>query len=165
VICFGLFFSCLLVGLFGCTPDANVDPEAQAQRDRFLLKQEPAGPIGILEARALDTTLTDVVLYGRVKERVSGQAAFWINDPTADIHDHDGHDDDNCPYCKAKKGGGVDPTAIVRFVDDSDETLAFDSKDLLGIEAGQMVVVKGKAELDDTIGLLTVRADGVYIRQ
>lgn len=156
----------LLFGVVGCMSEPSIDAESQAQRDRFLMDEEPTGPIGILEARESNMPLEDVVLYGRVKERVDGQAAFWINDPTADIHDHgDGHDHANCKFCKAKKESGVDPTAIVKFVDDDDKILTFDPKTLLGVEAGQMVVVKGKAELDDTIGLMTVKADGLYIRQ
>ena len=77
--------------LAGCTSEPATDANVQAQRDRYLLSEEPDGAIGVVEARESETELKEVVLYGRVKERVDGQAAFWINDPTAEIHhDHGG---------------------------------------------------------------------------
>ncbi|MCA9218657.1 MAG: hypothetical protein KDB27_36560, partial [Planctomycetales bacterium] len=107
------------------------------------------------------------VLYGRVHERVDGQAAFWINDPTAEIHhDHEGHDAENCAFCKSQKENSVNSTAVVQLVDDKNEPIAIDSR-LLGVEKGQMVVVKGEADYDKTLDVLTVnvRGNGVYIRQ
>ena len=170
------FISTLLVVIsvsalvVGCSSEQAADSDVQSQRDRYLLSEEPDGAIGVVEARESETELKEVVLYGRVKERVDGQAAFWINDPSADIqHDHggEGHDAENCAFCKSQKENAVNPTAVVQLVDDANQPISGDSKDLLGVEAGQMVVVKGEANLDATLDVLTINVsrNGVYIRE
>ena len=156
--------------IVGCTAESATDSNVQAQRDRYLLSEEPEGAIGVVEVRESEAELKEVVLYGRVKERVDGQAAFWINDPTADIHHNhggEGHDAENCAFCKSQKENAVNPTAVVQLVDDANQPISGDSKELLGVEAGQMVVVKGQANLDETLDVLTINVsrDGVYIRE
>ena len=170
VISFSVVIVSVFAMLVGCSSEQAADGDVQAQRDRYLLSEEPEGAIGVVEVRESETELKEVVLYGRVKERVDGQAAFWINDPTADIHhDHggEGHDAENCAFCKSQKENAVNPTAVVQLVDDANQPISGDSKELLGVEAGQMVVVKGQANLDETLDVLTINVsrDGVYIRE
>ena len=62
--------------IVGCTAESATDSNVQAQRDRYLLSEEPEGAIGVVEVRESEAELKEVVLYGRVKERVDGQAAF-----------------------------------------------------------------------------------------
>ena len=136
-----------------------------------MLSEEPAGSIGILEARENEDALGEVVLYGQIGSKnetwQEGKATFVITDPTA-LHDEedDGHDHENCPFCKAKREGGKvpNPTAIVQIVDEEQKVLPIDARELFEVEEGDMVVVTGSAQVD-AIGSLTLSAKGVYVRR
>jgi len=149
---------------------------------RFLLAEEPAGAVGILEHReaigapATDVDVApeepmpaaDVVLWGRIggkKHTWSERSAeFVITDPTFALQagDH-ACTDDNCPFCKDKHDA-ASAEAIVSLIDDQGQVPAVDARRLLPLEEGQMVVIRGQAEVN-SLGLLTVRATGLYLRK
>jgi hypothetical protein len=163
----------LLATLFiGCGTTRHDDPAIAAQRAKYILAEEPAGAVGVLDARTGQTDLHNVVVVGRVggphATWEKGKATFVISDPSVD-HDHanqPGHDEDNCPFCKARKKAGKtpDPTAIVQIRGDDGHILPIDAQELLNIREGQLVVVKGSGDID-TIGNLIVAASGVFIRE
>jgi hypothetical protein len=89
------------------------------------------------------------------------QAAFFLSE--LPDHDHAGHDAANCPFCKHR--AAETPRVIVQFVDDAGQVLPIDSRQLLGVEKGQVVVVRGQGQLNDTLDLLVVTASGIHIRR
>lgn len=144
-------------------------PNLTAQGQRFLLSEEPAGAVGILDFREAGEAGQDVVLFGRIggaEPAVSASAAeFVMSDPTH-IAEEPAHacQDDNCPFCKGKKKVDTNGTAIVLLTDDAGRVPAVGASRLVPIEAGQLVVVRGAAEVN-AIGQLVVRAKGLYVRQ
>ena len=170
----------LLAGplLTGCgTSEAVENSQVLAQRRQFLLHDEPQGAMAIGEARQ---TVQEhggrlVVVVGRISAGEhspwdDGRSAFLLSDPSFfveetddDHHRHDeGHDHANCPFCNAKAGKTA--MAIVQCLDSSGQVLDIDTRQLLGIEENQLVVVQGQAEVDDVENLV-ISADGIYVRQ
>jgi hypothetical protein len=154
----------------GCSASSEASqPELAAQGARFLLAEEPAGAVGILEFREAETTKADVVLLGRIgggKPTFSPESAeFMIVDPTHALEAGGAHEchSDNCPFCKGKQGT-ENAQAIISLVDEAGHVPAVDARKLLALTDGQMVVVQGEAEIN-SIGQLVVRARGLYIRQ
>jgi hypothetical protein len=52
----------------------------------------------------------------------------------------------------------------VSLIDDRGQVPPVDARTLLPLEEGQMVVVRGRAEVN-SLGLLVVRATGLYLRK
>ena len=159
----------------GCERGADGgQPELAAEGAQFLLAEEPAGAIGILEHRETvpadeqEPQPRDVVLWGRIggKKQTWSQATaeFVLSDPTFALAAGD-HvcTDENCPFCKDKHDA-TSAEAIVSLVDGQGRVPAFSARKLLPLEEGQMVVVQGQAEVN-SLGLLVVRATGIYVRQ
>ena len=55
--------------------------------------------------------------------------------------------------------------AVVQFVDDQGEILKTDVPTLLGVQPGQVVVVRGHGQLNEKLDLLVVTAGGIHIRK
>lgn len=178
---FFCMFLLLLCFCVGC--QQPVDPAVTAQREKYLLSEEPSGAVGVLEARELvaeqvpaeeegSPPTKPVVLLGRIGSNPEstwdpGVAKFVIRDPAAEMEEHDhgpGHDPDNCPFCKAKKEKSPDMTALVQVVDAEGQVVGIDARKLFSVDLNQLVVVRGQAQID-SLGNLIVSADGVYIRQ
>lgn len=99
----------------------------------------------------------------------NGKAVFFLVDAaTADeFTDHlDGQDEDhaaNCPFCAAHAANKLSAVATVIFPDEGDEAAPVDSRDLFGVQEGELVVVRGEPTV---IGdLLIVKADGLFRRE
>lgn len=162
----------LIVLLFtGC--QEPVDPQILAEREKYLLQEEPEGALGVLEVREkLAETDQPIVLMGFVGAGAEstwepGKAKFVIRDPSAAIEKHShgpGHDPDNCPFCKAKKEKMPDMTALIQVVDPDGNVVELDARKLLALQEEQLVVIRGVAEVN-SLGHLVVSADGVYIRR
>ena len=73
------------------------------------------------------------------------------------------HDAENCPFCRAKKKKLLASTALVQVVDAQGSVPAVDARKLLGLEEGQIIVLRGEAQIDG-LGNLAVRAARVYVR-
>ena len=96
-----------------------------------------------------------------------GRAAFMIADPsTASVEDEDAHvcTDESCPFCAKNKTPESEMLALVRFVDERGQVIAVDARELFGLRADDLVVVRGRARVDE-LGYLVVVADGLYIRR
>jgi hypothetical protein len=159
----------LLAGLLaGCSASDARDSKVAAEGAHFLLAEEPAGAIGILDFREEQPPGDDVVLFGRIggaKHVFADQSAeFVICDPThtSDGDDHACHSD-NCPFCKNKQEPN-NALAIVMLAGDDGRVPTTSAQRLLPLDDGQMVVVRGQAEVN-AIGQLVIRARGVYVRQ
>jgi hypothetical protein len=153
---------CLLA--CGC---GRLETEMASARARFLLAEEPADALGVLDVREAATT-GEVVVVGQVggvpEPWSKGQAVFIIIDPAAG--EDDGHlcSDPGCPFCANKKQAENEAIAVVQFVDDRGKVLPLDARELFGLEVQQTVVVRGRANVDE-LGSLILSANGLYIRR
>ena len=132
----------------------------------YVLATEPQGALGVVEARDKSENEDEVVLVGRVggdpDPFVKGAAAFTVVDlslkPCAE--------DEGCPtpwdYC-CDYDKLASHKVMVRVVDQQDQLVPVDARDLLGVEPLTTVVVRGKAKRDEA-GNLTVLADGVFLK-
>ncbi|HTU25087.1 MAG TPA: hypothetical protein VMF30_06805 [Pirellulales bacterium] len=158
---------CLAGSLAGCGRAA--DGRIAVERQRLVLPEEPGGATSIAEARKNLIVQPEVTLVGRIgaadhEAFEPDRATFVLSDLPADgHHQHAGHDADNCPFCRhrAKQMS----LALVQLVDERGEILRTDAPTLLGVEAGQLVVVRGRGQWNDKLELLVVKAAGVHIRK
>jgi len=183
-----IMLSSVVVLCLGC--QATEDPAVLAERAKYLLDVEPAGAVGVLEAREqfaqpqaaaseqappneTPAASRELVLVGRIGGGVNqtwepGKAAFVVLDPSAEIPSHDhsagGHSHDNCPFCQAAQKASEDASALIQLVDAQGEVVSIDARKLLPVRDGQLVVVKGQGQIDD-LGNLVVAARGIYLRQ
>jgi len=152
----------------GCAPAE--DPQVTQYRSALLLPQEPTGPVTIEDARINIETNTDVVLIGRIGARdlsqwwVDGTASFYISEGMPGSHYNAGpnHDPSTCPFCR-RKWKVEDSMAIVHLVDESGQRIPVNAADLLTVEEGDIVIVRGNASLDET-GFLVIESDGLFVR-
>lgn len=168
--------ACLLLALLvtaGCDCHQALDAQTSAARDRLLLMAEPAGAIGIIDARESLTAEPakgaeqDLVVVGRIGGSKpvfsSSHASFFLVDPSAvAAHDHADGCGENCPYCS--KGADENAVAMIHCVDARGEPLKVSADRLLGLAAGQTAVIQGRAQLDES-GNLVVMAEGIYVRR
>jgi hypothetical protein len=156
--------SICLVLLVGCTQHAQISAEGQ----RFVLADEPAGALGILDYRESKTEAGDVSLIGRVGLETlkwSNQSAMFVITDPSEALDPGQHvcNDENCPFCKAKAAGHPS-RAIVMLIGEDGQVPAIAAKKLLPLEDGQTVVVSGRAEINEK-GELVLHAKGLYVRR
>jgi hypothetical protein len=153
--------------LGGC--GAAVDARVAAQRKRLVLAEEPSGATSIADARKNLIVQPEVTLVGLVgaadqEAFPPGSASFVLSEAPAAGHHHGaGHDADNCPFCRHR--AKETPLALVQFVDEQGEILKTDAPTLLGVEAGQVVVVRGRGKWNDKLELLVVKAGSIHIRK
>ena len=157
----------VLVVAIGCqqapSPQSNTPTaEVLSARSKYLLDQAPATPLGVKEAKATITEPSPLVLTGTIDAGArepweAGKALFLITESSIAAHDHG--EDDNCPFCNREKAANL---ALVKFVDDSGETVAIDARDLFGLEKGQQVVIEGTGAVDPS-GTLVVTANGIFV--
>jgi hypothetical protein len=157
----------LLGSLVGC--GAAEDPHVVAQRKRLVLAEEPSGATSIADAQKNLAAQPEVTLVGCIgapdqQAFEQGRASFVLSEAPASGHHHaSGHDADNCPFCRHRAAEAR--LAVVQFVDERGEILKTDAPTLLGVESGQVVVVRGHGELNEKLDLLVVTAGGIHIRK
>lgn len=154
-------------GFAGCGQQSTPTPQAAggATPSSYLVTVEPAGAIGVADARKGDAA--EVTLVGRIggseKPFVEGAAAFKIVDPKVQHCS----DEEGCPtpwdYCCATSELPTS-TALVKLVNGDGQLVTDDARKLLGVNELAMVVVHGKAERDAE-GNLTVLADQVFVKE
>lgn len=155
----------------GCSPaevatTPESDPATAATGSDYLATSEPAGAVGVGEARQQsenDEAVTLVgVVGGRTQPFVDGLAAFTIVDPKV-------------PYCAPDEGCATpwdycceteavkDNIATVKVVDAEGKPVATDARELLNVKELSTVVVEGTAQRDEQ-GNLSVLAKKVFVR-
>lgn len=160
----------LLVFAVGCS-NSSVDQGANADlgnasNSKYVVTSEPAGAIPVGEARTATTDDDLVAVVGTIggssQPFVDGLAAFTIVDPKVAYC----APEEGCPtpwdYC-CTQNEVKDNIATVKIVDDAGNSVASDARQLLGVKELSTVVVKGKAQRDDS-GNLTVAATEVFVR-
>lgn len=142
--------------------------------EAYVLAEEPAGARGVLESRAALAEAASpepLVVEGRIGGAEGfvwdpGRAAFTIVDLTAEDASHAAaaHQDDGCPFCRAKQKKVELGTALVQIVDARAEVVPIDARELLGLSEGQTVVLRGQGHIDD-LGHLSIQADKIFVRR
>ena len=123
-LCGGMLFT-------GCTKPAapRAAAGAAAEGKKFLLAEEPAGAIGVKQAKTDSKDADEVTLVGRIGGAedpwVKGQAAFTIVDTA--LKPCNEQDDDDCPkpwdYCCDTDALPANK-ALIKLVDASGKTIA-----------------------------------------
>jgi len=170
---------CLIA--IGCQSE-QIDSKTAELREQFLEAAEPAGAITLTElATQLGVVKPDdgaepspttpaataesVVVVGRIfagdmEPWDAGKASFLIAELPDEGHG-EGHDADNCPFCKRKAAKA--PTAIVQFVDASGQVIPIDARKLFGINTKDVVVIRGQAAPGE-LNAMVVTATDMHIR-
>jgi hypothetical protein len=100
------------------------------------------------------------IFAGDMEPWDTGKASFLIAELPDDGHG-EGHDADNCPFCKRKAAQA--PTAIVRFVDSTGQVIPIDARQLFGVDKKDVVVVRGTAVPGD-LGAMVISATAMHVR-
>lgn len=167
---------CMWLLQTGCQETAvRYDPAAiSAARKQFLLETEPAGVEGILDVQETYQSPRDVTLVGKIggvtNPWTPGKAAFILADPsTLSEIDAQGAqhvcDDSGCKFCAKQKINRLkEGLAAVEFRTAEGKILSIDARQLFSVSENQLVVVRGRAEVNN-LGCLVVAANGLYVRK
>jgi len=160
-----LFFS---AGCSQRTTDLG-GPTASANGKKYLLAQEPAEAKDVVGVRKTARNGEAVVIVGRI----GGSSNPWIEDRAAfkivdrSLKACSDIPGDSCPvpwdYC-CETPQLPTSTALVKVVDNQGKLVEEDARSLLGVKELSTVVLKGKAERDQS-GNLTILADSVFIQK
>lgn len=142
-------------------------PAAPAPSE-YLLSAEPPGARDVADVRKSARADEAVVVVGRVGGEVNpwveGKAAFLIADTS--LVPCNARAGDNCPtpwdYC-CDNDVLKDSRLMVKLVDRDGQSLPADARTLLGLKELQTVVVRGRAERDES-GNVTILASGLFVR-
>jgi len=173
-----------VVVTIGCQSE-QVDARTAELRQQFLVATEPSGALTLTELAtqlgvvkpdeeaAVDqtnpaspaTSAESVVVVGRIfagdmEPWDTGKASFLIAELPDQGHG-EGHDADNCPFCKRKAAKA--PTAIVQFVDATGQVIPIDARKLFGVDKKEVVVIRGKAVPGD-LNAMVVTATDMHVR-
>mgnify|MGYP001164626519 CR=1 FL=1 len=99
------------------------------------------------------------VYAGDLEPWDAGKASFLLAELPAEGHG-DGHDADNCPFCKRRAAQA--PTAIVQFLDERGKVIAHDARQLFDLQKNDVVTVRGRAVRGE-LNSLVVTADAIYV--
>ncbi|MCC6492252.1 MAG: hypothetical protein IT424_04450 [Pirellulales bacterium] len=95
------------------------------------------------------------------------QAVFFLADPEVvaemEQHVHQHAPGEECSFCAAHAADSASLIAVVQFADESGQPIPVDARQLFDLKEKETVVVKGKAKIAG--GILTVDADGLYVRR
>ena len=153
----------------GCSSRTEASQTPLAEGKQFVLAEEPDNLFGILEFRESgETKSDDLVLLGRIgggkQTWATNSAEFMLTDPSHQpAEGQHACVDDNCPFCKDKHDT-TSATAIVMLTDEQGNVPKVDARRLLPLKEGQLVVVRGAAEIN-AIGQLIVKARGIHVRE
>ena len=163
----GSLVACTLIGVVGCSGSNSTSNGPSPAAASFLVNEEPAGAIGVGEARKSSMGDGEIVVVGRIggseKPFIDGMAAFTIVDPkVAPCAPEEG-----CPtpwdYC-CGQNDVKENIATIKLTDAAGKPLAQDARALLGVKELATVVVRGTAKRSED-GNLSVVAKQVYVRK
>jgi hypothetical protein len=157
----------------GSSSSASVDTNAVTpvsfDGSKYVLAEEPDGAVGVIAARETAQDGEPIVVVGRIggatNPWIEGRAAFMLLDASMVIvaDGTDGADGEICmdDCCATER---LTSTTLVKVVDGGGQVLTVDTRQLLGVAANDMVVVRGTVSKDES-GNFVVLADGVHVRR
>jgi hypothetical protein len=154
------------LGVIKPDDEATVDGETAAALPGETATGETAPVESSPAADSMPTVAESVVVVGRIfagdmEPWDTGKASFLIAELPDDGHG-EGHDADNCPFCKRKAVKA--PTAIVRFVDAAGQVIPIDARKLFGVDKKDVVVIRGQAVAGE-LRAMVVTATDMHIRR
>ncbi|MGI9430409.1 MAG: hypothetical protein ACR2NM_17235, partial [Bythopirellula sp.] len=161
----------VLSGFIGCQQDqiagSSSNEAADVDGSKFLLSTEPEGARDVIAVREAAADGDDVLVVGRIgggeNPWVEGRAAFSLVDNSLKACSDIPGDMCKKPWdycCETDKLPAS--TALIKVVGEDGDLVRTDARKLLNVKELSTVVVKGKAQRDDT-GNLVVLATGVYV--
>lgn len=160
--------------LSGCSTEGDVTTpytvtSPPVSSSEYLLEDEPDGAIGVIEARESAKDGEDIVVVGQIGGSthpwIEGRAAFTLLDASMSVvpegEECSGEQVCMGDCCAAER---VCCTTLVKFVDGAGTLVPVDARNLLGVQAEDTVVIRGKAKKDEKGNFLVV-ASGVYVRR
>jgi len=162
-----------LLLLTGCGGSSTATPSsastagtsAAAPDPAYLLTEEPAGAKSVAEVRANGKDGEEVVVAGWVagslEPIIKGRAAFTIVDlglpaPECTTKPYS--------YCCMPKEALLPKLIMVKFVDGDGKTIRKDARELLGIQEGHIVVVRGHLECSEDGTVNSIAANALFDR-
>lgn len=124
------------------SPTGGGDQESGPQGASPPAVADPLQPAGTLQ----DVWVVGRIFAGDFDPWEQGRASFLISELPEAGHG-EGHDADNCPFCKRKAAQA--PKAMVRFADEKGQTVAIDARELFGLKTGDVVAVRGSAKVGE----------------
>jgi hypothetical protein len=163
-----LFASLTLAVLVGCASEEQTENAENTGPDpAYLAASEPAGAIGVGEARTSVKDEENVVLVGRIggssKPFVEGLAAFTIVDPKVPHCP----DDEGCPtpwdYCCVPPEEKSKVMATIQVSDDQGKPLKTSLTTGDRLKANQIVTLEGKVgpRVDDQV--LVIHVTSIHV--
>jgi hypothetical protein len=160
-----------LAARFGIRPDGDAQSAAAESAsvgegvlpadDIADTKVAEETPVAEMPAGRDQVSVVGRIFAGELEPWDPGKAAFLIAELPDEGHG-EGHDADNCPFCKRKAARA--PTAMVQFLDDSGTVIPIDARKLLGVEKKDVVVIIGEATVGD-LNSVVIHAKGLHIRR
>jgi len=133
-------------------------------KDAVLTTGAPAQVVSVAQAKGAAADGQEVTIEGRLKDFVSGKAAFTVVDGSIKSCIEEG---DGCAtpwdYCCVAPNKLAENSATVKIVDAAGEIREGTLKGVNSIDNLSTVVVTGKA-VKDVTGNLTIAASNVYVR-
>jgi hypothetical protein len=161
----------ILIGVSGCGQSLEATSSSvpsTIDKSKFILAEEPDDAVGVMIAREDAKDKEEIVLLGRIGGRenpwIKGRSAFMVIDASMNVvasGEESGSKQvclDDC--CATLRKGS---TMLVKIVDAQGRTLPIDARQLLDVDANDIVVVKGKVQRDKDS--CSVAATGVYVRR
>lgn len=167
-----LFTLALLLIASGCgsstNPEAALVTAAGFDGKQYLLNEEPDGAIGVIAARESSEDGKPLIMVGCIggtaNPWIEGRAAFTLLDASMSVV-AEGEESENAICTEACCDElRVGCTALVKLVDSQGSVIPVDSRQLLGVQESDMLVVEGKAQKDKA-GNFVMIANRVYIRR
>jgi hypothetical protein len=161
----------VILAAFSWAATSVADSSATGDPGNLVLAEEPAGAVGLAQARGkLGLEPKPVIIAGRIGGKgtepfLDGKASFSLMEIPADDHaSKPGHDADNCPFCKKRQANAT--MAAVQFLGADGKPIPVDSRKLFGVEKGQDVVIRGTGVFNPKLGvpIIQVNADGIFVR-
>ncbi len=164
----------LLTIAAGCSRQSSESAQNPVPADfdvsRYLLSEEPAGAMGVIEAREKTQNDEPVVLVARIGGSktpwIDGRAAFMVIDAGM-ILVADGTDAAEGEICLDSCCASLltDCTTLVKIVDAEGKVVPVDARQMLKADVNDMIVIRGKITRDEEQGTFAVLADGVHVRR
>ncbi|TVP98130.1 MAG: hypothetical protein EA381_13150 [Planctomycetaceae bacterium] len=134
-------------------PDASVDSANEAATESVdPADDQAAEPVAVPGiAPSGSVWVIGRIFAGDFEPWEPGSAAFLISELPAEGHG-EGHDADNCPFCKRKAAKA--PKGMVRFLDEQGHPLPIDARKLFGVEKNSVVLVQGDVSVGELNTLL-----------
>ena len=162
------FFTMLLAIVFsmsGCVIEE--DPRLAQQRARLLIDQPPENVSSIETAKSDISDRKMVTIQGQADLEAyasihNGRALMLVRELIEDEHSSAaGHDPSSCPFCKRRLAAA--PKAAVEFVGEDGSVLPYQVQQLFDLNQGDIVIVRGEAELDEKLDIMKITATGIYL--